>query len=149
MATAPTTHGPLVAATKPNAAATTPSATPSKGPLDLHGLTGVNVGPGDDPGSDAPKAPGQCLSEAQVTQVIGMHSVGLRRSCWERNTSSKLAANVTVSLTIGGDGTAQGVSASGDDAAVASCIASDVRNWHFPAMGCSQKTAIPFHFVKQ
>ena len=150
-ATAAATRGPLVAAnsTKANAAATTSSAAPSKGPLDLHGLTGVNVGPGDNPGSEAPKAPGQCLSEAQVTQVIGMHSVGLRRSCWERNTSSKLAANVTVSLTIGGDGSAQGVSASGDDAAVASCIASDVRNWHFPAMGCSQKTAIPFHFVKQ
>jgi len=57
--------------------------------------------------------------------------------------------NVTVSLTIGVDGTAQGVSASGDEASVASCIASDVRNWRFPAMGCSQRTAIPFHFVRQ
>jgi hypothetical protein len=150
-ATPSATRGPLVAAvsTKASPAPTASSTAPSKGPLDLHGLTGVNVGPSDDPGSEAPRAPGQCLSEAQVTQVIGMHSVGLRRSCWERNTSSKLAANVTVSLTIGGDGSAQGVSASGDDPAVANCIAGDVRNWHFPAMGCSQKTAIPFHFVKQ
>ena len=57
--------------------------------------------------------------------------------------------NVTVSLTIGADGTAQGVSASGDEASVASCIASDVRNWRFPAMDCSPRTAIPFHFVRQ
>ena len=57
--------------------------------------------------------------------------------------------NVAVSLNILPDGSAQGVSASGDDAAVASCIGSDVRNWRFPAMGCSQRTAFSFHFVRQ
>ena len=147
--TAPlTVRRPVAAAGATSVAAATPAG-PAKGPLDLHGLTGVNVGPGDDPGSEAPKAPGQCISEGQVQQVIGMHSVGLRRACWERSTSAKQTANVTVSLTIGADGTSQGVSATGDDSAVASCIAGDVRNWHFPAMGCSQRTAIPFHFVRQ
>jgi hypothetical protein len=131
--------------------AATTAAAPAHGPLNLQGLTGTTIAPTEDPGgsNDAPKAPGQCLSEGQVSQVIGMHSVGLRRACWERSTSQKQTANITVSLTIGGDGAAQGVSASGDDAAVASCIANDVRNWHFPAMGCSQRTAIPFHFVRQ
>jgi predicted Zn finger-like uncharacterized protein len=145
--------------TKPVALAAIPKATASAaapaghGPLDLHGLTGTTIAPVDDPGGggggEAPKAPGQCISEGQVQQVIGLHSVGLRRACWERSTAAKTTANVTVSLTIGADGTAQGVSASGDEPSVASCIASDVRNWHFPAMGCSQRTAIPFHFVRQ
>ncbi|HEY1694658.1 MAG TPA: GYF domain-containing protein [Polyangiaceae bacterium] len=132
-------------------AATTAAAAPAHGPLNLQGLTGTTIAPTEEPGggNEAPKAPGQCLSEGQVSQVIGMHSVGLRRACWERSTSQKQTANITVSLTIGGDGAAQGVSASGDDSAVASCIANDVKNWHFPAMGCSQRTAIPFHFVRQ
>ncbi len=155
---APTTTG----ASKPVAMAAAPKATtssaasqaapPGHGPLNLQGLTGSSIAPTDDQGGgggDAPKAPGQCISEGQVQQVIGLHSVGLRRACWERSTGSKTTANVTVSLTIGADGSAQGVSASGDEPSVASCIASDVRNWHFPAMGCSQRTAIPFHFVRQ
>jgi len=132
---------------------TTSAAAPAgRGPLDLHGLTGgTTIAPIDDPGGggDAPKAPGQCISEGQVQQVIGLHSVGLRRACWERTTAQKTTANVTISLTIGADGSAQGVSASGDEPSVAACIASDVRNWRFPAMGCSQRTAIPFHFVRQ
>jgi predicted Zn finger-like uncharacterized protein len=141
-----------VAMAAPKATTSAVPAPAGHGPLDLHGLTGTTIAPVDDPGGgggEAPKAPGQCISEGQVQQVIGLHSVGLRRACWERSTAQKTTANVTVSLTIGADGTAQGVSASGDEPSVASCIASDVRNWHFPAMGCSQRTAIPFHFVRQ
>ncbi|HEY3815638.1 MAG TPA: GYF domain-containing protein [Polyangiaceae bacterium] len=156
----PEPTAPTTTAARPVALAAIPKGTPSAagpaaaghGPLDLHGLTGgTTISPVDDPGggSEGPKAPGQCISEGQVQQVIGLHSVGLRRACWERSTASKTTANVTVSLTIGADGSAQGVSASGDEASVASCIASDVRNWRFPAMGCSQRTAIPFHFVRQ
>jgi predicted Zn finger-like uncharacterized protein len=134
------------------AAATATTAAPTKGPLDLKGIGGSNVAPTDDPGGgggDTPRVPGQCISGGQVQQVIGLHRVALQRSCWERSASQKPSANVTVSLTIGGDGSAQGVSASGDDPAVATCIANDVRGWKFPAMGCSQPTSIPFHFVRQ
>jgi predicted Zn finger-like uncharacterized protein len=127
------------------------AAAPAHGPLDLGGLRTGAVAPTDDPGSgsEAPHAAGQCITGSQVQQVIGLHRVGLQRSCWERSASQKPSANVTVSLTIGADGTAQGVSASGDDMTVAKCIESDVRGWHFPAMGCSQPTSIPFHFVRQ
>ena len=52
-------------------------------------------------------------------------------------------------MTVGADGSAQGVSASGDEPSVAKCIENDVRGWHFPAMGCSQKTGFPFKFVRQ
>jgi hypothetical protein len=140
----------------PSAGGASPKATASAapvaghGPLDLHSLTGGAIAPTEDPGgNEGPKAAGQCLSEGQVQQVIGLHSVGLRRACWERSTTQKASVNVAVSLNIGADGSAQGVSASGDDGAVASCIASDVRNWRFPAMGCSQRTAFSFHFVRQ
>jgi predicted Zn finger-like uncharacterized protein len=142
--------GAVAAVPKPTAAST--AAAPARGPLDLHSLAqGSNVAPSDDPGGggDAPRAPGQCISGGQVQQVIGLHRVALQRACWERSASQKPSANVTVSLTIGADGSAQGVSASGDDTSVAKCIENDVRGWHFPAMGCSQPTSIPFHFVRQ
>ena len=61
----------------------------------------------------------------------------------------KPSANVSVTMTVAGDGSAQSVSATGDDPAVAQCIATDVRNWHFPALGCSQKTGFGFKFVRQ
>jgi predicted Zn finger-like uncharacterized protein len=118
--------------------------------LDLHGIGGgPTITPTDDPGSDGPKAPGSCLSEGQIRQVIQLHQVGIQRTCWERSSSGKSAVNVSVSLTIGPDGSAQGPAATGDDPAVAKCIENDVRGWHFPAMGCSQKIAVPFKFVRQ
>jgi len=73
----------------------------------------------------------------------------VRRSCWERSQTTKPSVNVNVALTVGADGSAQGVSASGDDPSVAKCIENDVRGWRFPAMGCTQKTSIPFKFLLQ
>jgi len=119
--------------------------------LDLHGLSpGTNVLPTDEPGSDTPKAAaGQGLSSAQVSQVVGLHQVALRRNCWERNPSQKTAVNVSVTFTVTGDGSVQGVNATGDEPSIATCIANDVKGWHFPATGSSQPVNVPFHFVKQ
>jgi predicted Zn finger-like uncharacterized protein len=120
--------------------------------IDLGGLSGSRVLPGEDPGSgnDAPAAVGQCLSGGQVQQVIQNHQLGIRRSCWERNPTTKPSVNVSVSMTVGADGSAQGVSAtSNDDTSVANCIQDQVRQWRFPAMGCSQKTGFSFKFVRQ
>jgi hypothetical protein len=75
--------------------------------------------------------------------------VAIRRACWERNPTTKPTVSVSVALTVGSDGSAQGVSATGDEPSVAKCIENDVRGWHFPAMGCAQKTAFSFKFVKQ
>jgi predicted Zn finger-like uncharacterized protein len=131
--------------------ATPPPSTTSTGKaIDLSGLTGgPRVAPTDEVSADSNRGPGQCLTEGQVSQTISQHSIALRRSCWERNPSAKGSANVTVSLTVGGDGSAQNVSSNGDDLSVAHCIENDVKNWHFPAMGCSQKIAVPFKFVRQ
>jgi hypothetical protein len=136
---------------RPSTAATASTVTPSGRSLDLHSLTqNSNVAPtSDDPGSSGPMAPGQCLSQGQVQNVIGLHQVAIRRTCWERDPTTKPTVNIGVSLTIGADGSAQNVSASGDETSVAKCIENDVRGWHFPAMGCSQKTGFSFKFVRQ
>jgi predicted Zn finger-like uncharacterized protein len=119
--------------------------------LDLHSLTqnGVGVLPTDDPGGATPKAAGQSLTESQVQQAVALHRTAINRGCWERNPTTKQAVNVNVTLTVGGDGSAQNVAASGDDPSVAKCIENDVRGWRFPATGSPQKIAIPFKFVRQ
>jgi hypothetical protein len=139
--------GPKVAAAAP----ASPPAPPARGPLDLHSLTQnqTNVAPTDDPSGDAPRAPGQCFSQGQVQQFVSTHQAAMQRTCWERNPTNRLASNVSVTLTVDPDGSVQGVSASGDEASIAKCIENEVRNWHFPGMGCSQKMNIPFHFVRQ
>jgi hypothetical protein len=142
VAAAPTAH-----AGGAQHAATAPTSTGRS--LDLHSLAGSNVAPGEEPGGDAPAAAGQCLSGGQVQQVIQNHQLAIRRSCWERNPTVKPTVNVSVSMTVGADGSAQGVSASGDEISVAKCIENDVRGWRFPAMGCSQRTGFSFKFVRQ
>jgi hypothetical protein len=130
-------------------ARTTPSATSTGRSLDLRGLGSNSVALADDPTGDGPKVAGQCISEGQVQKVVQLHMVAVRRSCWERSQVTKPSVNVNVMLTIGADGSSQGVTASGDDPSVAKCIENDVRGWHFPAMGCAQKTSIPFKFLLQ
>ena len=143
---------PAQAATAaPAPTAATATSTNAGRSLDLHSLTqSGSISPTDEPGSDTPKpAGGGNLTEAQVSQVVGLHRPGVSRGCWDRNPTAKPAVNVTVSLTVAPDGSAQNVSAAGDDASVAKCIENDVRNWKFPASGASQKIAIPFKFVRQ
>jgi predicted Zn finger-like uncharacterized protein len=140
--------GPAIAA----AGATAPKASSNGGGglgLDLRALHGggPSVSPTDEPGES--RAPGQCFSEGQVQSIIGAHQLAIRRSCWERNPTNKPTVSVSVTMTIGPGGEVQSVSASGDEPSVAKCIENDVRGWHFPAMGCSQKTNFSFKFVRQ
>jgi predicted Zn finger-like uncharacterized protein len=156
-AAAPAPTKPAVAAAGPRVAAAAPAnpaaaaAPAARGPLDLHSLTQSqnNVVPTDEAAGDAPRAPGQCFSSGQVQQFVSTHQAAIQRTCWERNPSNRLASNVAVSLTVDPDGSVGGVSATGDDAAIAKCIENEVRGWHFPGMGCSQRMNIPFHFVRQ
>jgi predicted Zn finger-like uncharacterized protein len=145
-------HAAKSAGTATTGARSAGSPSPSAGgrSLDLHGLAGgLTIAPTDDVNGEGPKAAGQCLSEGQVAQVIGQHQAGIRRTCWERNQSAKGSVNVKVSLSIGPDGNPQSVSTEGEDLSVAHCIETDVRTWHFPPMGCSQKIMVPFKFVRQ
>ena len=136
------------------AAAAAPAPTqPSAGrSLDLHSLaqSAPTVAPSDDNSNDSPRAGGGTgVTESQIQQVMALHRTALSRMCWERNPSAKAVVNVNVMLTIAGDGSAQNVTASGDEPSVAKCIENDIRGWRFPAMGGSQKTSIPFKFVRQ
>ncbi len=154
--TATTSKGPGVAGGSGGAGGKgppAPSATatgPAHGPLDLGGVGGSGPRPTDDPGSDnGAKPSGGGITSGQVQAVIGQHQAGIKRACWERSPSTKPAVNISISLTIGGDGSAQSVSATGDDASVAMCVQNDVKGWRFPAMGSSQATAFSLHFVRQ
>ncbi len=145
-----TAKGP-VAMGHGGSAPTATSTTAAKGPLDLGGLGSGGPRPTDDlgGGSTAAPAPGSGLTGAQVQQVIGLHQPGVKRSCWERNPTTKAAVNVNVSLTVNGDGSTSNVSATSDEPSVGTCVANDVRTWHFPAMGAAQPTAFSFHFIRQ
>ncbi len=149
--TASTTKGPVAMGGHGGPAPTaTAAATEAHGPLNLQGIGGSGPRPTDDPGSnDGPKAGGTGITQGQVQMVISQHQAGLKRSCWERSPSTKPAVNISISLTVGGDGSAQGVSASGDDPSIAMCVQNDVKGWKFPAMGNSQATAFSLHFVRQ
>jgi hypothetical protein len=89
------------------------------------------------------------MSGAQVEDVIKKNQDDIRRACWAHNPTPKPTVAVTVSMTVGADGTPQQVSADGDEASVASCIESLVSGWRFPAIGCAQKTRFAFKFVRQ
>jgi predicted Zn finger-like uncharacterized protein len=147
---AKTTAGVTVAALSGKAATAT-STSPSSRSLDISGIRGgITPVPTDElTGNDGPKTAGQCFSGGQVSSVIGQHQVGVRRQCWERNAANTPTANIQVSLTIGPQGEVQDVNATGDPSSVAHCVENDVRGWHFPAMGCSQKTSFAFKFVSQ
>ena len=135
----------LASGTKPTAApsATTPG-------FKVSGLddTGPKVGTGGTSGAEAPK-PGQCLTQVQVQSVIQARQSGLKRTCWDKSSSTRATVNIGVMLTIGPGGEVQSVSAQGEDSGVAHCVESDVRAWHFPAGGCVQQSGFAVHFVRQ
>ena len=149
--TATAAKGPVAMGGRGGGPAPTATATgEAHGPLNLQGVGGSGPRPTDDPGSsDTPRPGGSGITQGQVQMVISQHQAGIKRSCWERSPSTKPAVNVSISLTVGGDGSAQAVSASGDDPSIAMCVQNDVKSWRFPAMGNPQPTAFSLHFVRQ
>ena len=135
----------LASGTKPTAAPS--STTPG---FKVSGLddTGPKVGGGGTAGAEAPK-PGQCLTQVQVQSVIQQRQSGLKRTCWDKSSSTRATVNIGVMLTIGPGGEVQSVSANGEDSGVAHCVESDVRTWRFPAGGCVQQSGFAVHFIRQ
>jgi hypothetical protein len=144
------TGGPLATGPAPKGTAAAAGTASAAGALDLGGLGEGRTQIAEDPNNpaNAPRPAGQCLSEAQVMNVINIHQAGVRRVCWDQSPSTKSSVNISVSLTIGGGGGVEAASAGGDDNSVASCVAQQVRRWSFPAMGCQQKTAFGYHFIR-
>jgi hypothetical protein len=77
-----------------------------------------------------------------------MHQAAIKRMCWDRTPSTKNVANINVGLSIGAAGNVEYANAGGDDPIVAGCVAAQVRTWTFPPMGCQQKTAFSYRFIK-
>jgi predicted Zn finger-like uncharacterized protein len=131
-----------------------PSAAPSAtGPaFSLSGIGGARptVDPtlGNAGGGDT-HAPGQCLSAAQIQSVIGQHEFGVKRTCWDKSSTTRQAVSVGVTVSIGPGGEVTAVNATGDDNTVSACVSSNVHTWHFPAGGCSQQTYFKLNFVRQ
>jgi hypothetical protein len=77
---------------------------------------------------------------------VRLHQARLNRACFERNETDRSFVNVNATLTIGVDGAAETVTATGDDPAVSQCVETHLRGWHFPVEGCTEKISIPFRF---
>lgn len=136
------------------AAGPRPSATASSGgAADLKGL-GLGLG-GTGPSGPAGSAaaggsgPGGSLSEADVQRTVSSYTPGVKRKCWDTAPPGTTSVNVMANITVGGDGSVQGVSANGSDATVANCIQTQIRNWRFPATGGKSSVNVPFKFVRQ
>jgi tRNA A-37 threonylcarbamoyl transferase component Bud32 len=93
-----------------------------------------------------PKAVAPCVSQEEVQKIVRLHQARLNRACFERNETDRSFVNVNATLTIGVDGAAETVTATGDDPAVSQCVETHLRGWHFPVEGCTEKISIPFRF---
>lgn len=146
---APTaTAGAKVATGGPKAAAA-PAATEKK-TTDLSGLLGGTGGPGVGGPSGPGASGGGGLDQSSVERVVASHRTGVKRTCWERGgADQKSSVNVTVTATVGPDGSVTNTSSSGDDPVVGKCIENQVRSWRFNAPGSSTTIHIPFKFVRQ
>ncbi|MBS2016625.1 MAG: zinc-ribbon domain-containing protein [Deltaproteobacteria bacterium] len=118
---------------------------------DISGLLGDGKGgPGVGAGGPGPAGGGGGLDQSSVERVVASHRQGVKRTCWERGgADQKSSVNVTVSATVGPDGSVTSTSSSGDDPVVAKCIESQVRSWKFNAPGSTTTINIPFKFVRQ
>jgi len=151
-APAPVDAGVKVAAvTRPAAGGTAAAATAKPGgaaAIDpaLRELLGSNpTGPSAGPGQTGGGGGAQ-LSEAETQQVVQQHSLAVRRTCWDRTTSSTPSVKVTVNVKISGSGQVTSATATGNDPVVGHCLEQEIRLWHWPGGG---EVNVPFHFLRQ
>lgn len=155
---APKAHG----GSKSSGVARTPDTGADKGG-GLSGLKGLSAlgpaGPGvsnTSPGS-APAGGGGQLDGAQTQATVSRYTGSVKRSCWQpaldaRAPDAPTSARVTVTITVGGTGSVQNVTTSGDPRGypgLANCIGGRVRAWQFPATGGSTTVNVPFVFAAQ
>lgn len=123
--------------------------------LSALGPSGPNVGNAS-PGS-TPVGGGGQLDGAQTQATVARYTGSVKRSCWQpaldaRTPDAPASARVTVSITVGGTGSVQGVTTSGDPRGypgLANCIGARVRAWQFPATGGTTTVNVPFVFAAQ
>jgi hypothetical protein len=127
----------------------------------LKGLTGLSgLGPSGGPATGGPSGNtggGSQLDGGQIQSTVSRYTGSVKRRCWQpaldaRAKDAPMTAKVTVSITVGGTGSVQNASTSGDPrgySGLANCIASSVRSWQFPASGGTTIANVPFVFAGQ
>jgi hypothetical protein len=127
----------------------------------LQGLNGLNnVGPASGPAMGGPSganASGAQLDSGQIQSTVSRYTGSVKRRCWQpaldaRAKDAPMTAKVTVTITVGGSGSVQNATTSGDPkgyTGLANCIASSVRSWSFPASGGTTIANVPFVFAGQ
>ena len=140
----------------------TTAATPSSEGKVNPGLTGLPrnvVGPGG-PVVDGPSGTsnnGAQLDGGQIQSTVARYTGAVKRRCWQpaldaRAKDAPMTAKVTVTITVGGTGSVQNATTTGDPrgySGLANCIASSVRSWTFPASGGQTIANVPFVFAGQ
>ncbi len=130
----------------------------------LTGLSGLNglsgLGPSGGPSTGGPSSTannGAQLDGGQIQSTVSRYTGSVKRRCWQpaldaRARDAPMTAKVTVSITVGGTGSVQNVTTTGDPrgySGLASCIGSSVRAWTFPASGGTTIANVPFVFAGQ
>ncbi|MBP9112803.1 MAG: zinc-ribbon domain-containing protein, partial [Polyangiaceae bacterium] len=114
------------------------SANVSSGPdPNIGSLLGTGPsGPGPGGASVGSSGGGSSLTADQIQATVGRYQLGIKRSCWERQSGTVSAANIKIKLNVNGRG---GVDSSelaeSNDPVVGKCIEAQVRSWQFPATG--------------
>jgi predicted Zn finger-like uncharacterized protein len=141
--------------------APTPEGDPAKVNPGLKGLTGLSgLGPSGGPSPGGPSgatASGSQLDGGQIQSTVSRYTGSVKRRCWQpaldaRAKDAPMTAKVTVTITVGGTGSVQNATTSGDPrgySGLANCIASSVRSWQFPASGGTTIANVPFVFAGQ
>lgn len=142
-------------------AAVTPEGDAAKVNPGLKGLTGLSgLGPSGGPATGGPSGAtggGSQLDGGQIQSTVSRYTGSVKRRCWQpaldaRAKDAPMTAKVTVTITVGGTGSVQNASTSGDPrgySGLANCIASSVRSWQFPASGGTTIANVPFVFAGQ
>jgi hypothetical protein len=127
----------------------------------LKGLTGLSgLGPSSGPATGGPSGStggGSQLDGSQIQSTVSRYTGSVKRRCWQpaldaRAKDAPMTAKVTVTITVGGTGSVQNATTSGDPkgyTGLANCIASSVRSWQFPASGGTTIANVPFVFAGQ
>lgn len=150
--------GVRVAGPLPKASAEAkPGEPPRNTALDPLGGLGSLSGPSAPGDTRAPTGGGTGLDSDAVQRTVSRYKTSVQRSCWQpaldtRDRDAPSSARVSVSITVGPSGSVQSASTSGDPKGyrgLASCIASRVRGWQFPASGGNTTVNVPFVFAAQ
>jgi hypothetical protein len=124
------------------------------GDLQGGGVSGPNAGTGS---NGTGNTAGQPLDSASIQKTVGRYTGSVKRSCWQpaldgRSKDAPSSARVSVSIVVSPSGSVQSATTSGDPKGypgLASCIASRVRGWQFPASSGTTTVNVPFVFAAQ